>query len=55
TAEDKFPGGKLSVFGLKEEGVDLAMTGLSDEAKKAVEDAKKAIIDGKVTVPEVEN
>lgn len=55
TAEDKFPGGKLSVFGLKEEGVDLAMTGLSDEGKKAVEDAKQAIIDGKVTVPEVEN
>ncbi|CAM3491968.1 Membrane lipoprotein TmpC [Streptococcus pluranimalium] len=52
TKDGKFPGGKVEVFGLKEEGVDLAMTGLSEDGQKAVEDAKKAIIDGDVKVPE---
>ena len=52
TKDGNFPGGKVEVFGLKKEGVDLAMTGLSDEGKKAVEDAKKAIVDGDVKVPE---
>lgn len=53
TKDGKFPGGKLSVFGLKEDGVGLAMTGLSEDGKKAVEDAKKAIVAGDVKVPEV--
>ena len=49
--DDKFSGGNKE-FGLKEDGVSLATTGnhLSAEAKKAVDDAKKEIVDGKVKV-----
>lgn len=50
--DDKFTGGNKQ-FGLKENGVSLATTGnhLSVDAKKAVDDAKQQIVDGKVTVP----
>ncbi|HFU4025077.1 TPA: BMP family protein [Streptococcus suis] len=47
-----FPGGEILQFTLKDGGVDLAETNLSDDASKAVADAKKAILDGKVEVPE---
>ncbi|EHI69055.1 BMP family lipoprotein [Streptococcus ictaluri] len=54
TAADlgKFPGGKITTFGLKEGGVNLTSDKLPKEVKKAVEDAKKAIVYGKITVPE---
>lgn len=48
----EFPGGKVLQFKLADGGVELAETNLSSEASKAVADAKKAILDGKVTVPE---
>ena len=52
TADGKFPGGKVITFGLKDGGVDLTTSNLSEDAKKAVEDAKKLIIDGSVKAPE---
>ena len=52
TAKGEFPGKTTSTYGLKDGGVNLAMTGLSDEAKKAVEEAKMKITDGSVKVPE---
>ncbi len=48
----EFLGGEILQFTLKDGGVDLAETNLSDDASKAVADAKKAILDGKVEVPE---
>lgn len=33
TADKKFPGGKVTTYGLKDKGVDLAPTNLSDDAK----------------------
>ncbi|HEL1612309.1 TPA: BMP family protein [Streptococcus suis] len=50
--EGKFPGGEIIQFSLADGGVDLAETNLSEDATKAVADAKTAILDGKVTVPE---
>lgn len=52
TENKKFPGGSTITYGLKDGGVDLAVTNLSDDATKAVEAAKTDILDGKVTVPE---
>ncbi len=48
----EFPGGKLVRLSLKDKGVELAETNLSDDSKAAVKEAKQAIIDGKVEVPE---
>ncbi|HFI0064304.1 TPA: BMP family protein [Streptococcus suis] len=48
----EFPGGTVVQFSLKDKGVELAETNLSEDASKAVADAKQAIIDGKVEVPE---
>ncbi|MGP5431343.1 BMP family lipoprotein [Enterococcus malodoratus] len=48
----KFPGGKHLTFGLKEEGVDLTKGQLSEEAYKAVSDAKEKIINGDLSVPD---
>ena len=48
----EFPGGQVIVYSLKDKGVDLAVTGLSEEGKKAVEDAKAKILDGSIKVPE---
>ena len=42
----------MIVYSLKDKGVDLAVTNLSEEGKKAVEDAKAKILDGSVKVPE---
>ncbi|EFN97371.1 basic membrane family protein [Streptococcus mitis] len=47
----EFPGGQVIVYSLKDKGVDLAVTNLSEEGKKAVEDAKAKILDGSVKVP----
>lgn len=47
-----FPGGETKRYGLADAGVDLAMTNLSEDAQKAVEEAKEAILNGDVTVPE---
>ena len=52
TAKGKFPGGKTITFGLKDGGVDLTTTNLSEDAKKAVEEAKAKILDGSITVPD---
>lgn len=52
TKAGNFPGGKTTVYGLKDGGVNIATTNLDDEAKKAVEDAKAKIIAGEITVPE---
>lgn len=48
----EFPGGTVVQFSLKDKGVELAETNLSEDASKAVAEAKQAIIDGKVEVPE---
>lgn len=50
--EDKFPGGTTTAYDLKSGGVEVTYDNLNEETKKAVEEAKQAIIDGKVTVPE---
>ena len=47
----EFPGGQVIVYSLKDKGVDLVTTNLSEEGKKAVEDAKAKILDGSVKVP----
>ena len=49
--DNKFSGGNKQ-FGLKEDGVSLSTTGnhLSADALKTVEDLKKQIVDGKITV-----
>ena len=47
----EFPGGQVIVYSLKDKGVDLAVTNLSEEGKKAVEAAKAKILDGSVKVP----
>lgn len=47
----EFPGGQVIVYSLKDKGVDLVTTNLSEEGKKAVEDAKSKILDGSVKVP----
>ena len=41
----------MITFGLKDGGVDLTTKALSDDAKKAVEDAKAKILDGSIKVP----
>ncbi|HFI0120972.1 TPA: BMP family protein [Streptococcus suis] len=48
----EFPGGTVVQFSLKDKGVELAETNLSEDASKAIAEAKQAIIDGKVEVPE---
>ena len=50
-SKGQFPGGKTTVYGLKDGGVDLTTKALSDDAKKAVEDAKAKILDGSIKVP----
>ena len=52
TEKGEFPGGQIIVYSLKDKGVDLVTTNLSEEGKKAVEDAKAKILDGSVKVPE---
>ncbi|MDG6120752.1 BMP family lipoprotein [Lactococcus formosensis] len=52
TKDDKFPGGQVLNYNLKNGGVSLSKDNLSDKTWKEVEAAKQNIIDGKVTVPE---
>ncbi|KHD46262.1 BMP family lipoprotein [Streptococcus hongkongensis] len=52
TEKDKFPGGKVTRFGLKEGAVNLTTADLPKDVKDAVETAKNNIISGKITVPE---
>lgn len=52
SAEGDFPGGEHTVYGLKEDGVGITEGQLSDEAKKAVDEAKEKIISGDIEVPE---
>ncbi|MBM7641859.1 BMP family lipoprotein [Streptococcus loxodontisalivarius] len=47
---DDFAGGTTKTYGLKDKGVDIVTTNLSDDIKTAVEQAKQDIIDGKITV-----
>ena len=47
---NKFPGGKTTTYGLKDNGVDLTKGNLSDNAWKAAQDYKQQIIDGKIKV-----
>ncbi|MGM0212521.1 BMP family lipoprotein [Enterococcus sp. AZ109] len=48
----EFPGGDHLVFGIKEDGVDLTQGQLSENALKAVNEAKQKIIEGTLVVPE---
>lgn len=53
-SQGKFEGGKSKVYGLKEEGVGIAGTSNKNTPKDVldlVEKYKKAIVDGKITVP----
>lgn len=50
--DGEFPGGTVVRYTLKDKGVELAETALSEDASKAVADAKQAILDGKVEIPE---
>ncbi|KXT75056.1 Nucleoside-binding protein [Streptococcus sp. DD10] len=52
TEKGEFPGGKTTTYSLKDKGVDLAETNLSEDAKAAVKEAKEKVLDGSVTVPE---
>ncbi|MGT2887301.1 BMP family protein [Streptococcus didelphis] len=51
-ADGKFPGGKLTVYGLKDGGVDIVTTQLSDSAISSIKEAKEKIISGDIKVPE---
>jgi basic membrane protein A and related proteins len=50
---NKFPGGQVITLGLKDNGVGIPAKNpnLSDDIVKKVEQAKKDVVDGKVTVP----
>jgi basic membrane protein A len=51
-ADGKFEGGKHLTYTLKDGGVDLADGSMSDDAKKAVDEARAGILDGSIVVPE---
>ncbi|MDR2660746.1 MAG: BMP family protein [Lactobacillaceae bacterium] len=51
-AENKFPGGKHLTFAIKDGGVDLVDSKMSDETKKAVDKARQEIKNGDITVPQ---
>ncbi|HGI1289755.1 TPA: BMP family ABC transporter substrate-binding protein, partial [Streptococcus pyogenes] len=46
------PGGKTTVYGLKDGGVEIATTNVSKEAVKAIKEAKAKIKSGDIKVPE---
>lgn len=50
--EGNFPGGKVTVMNLKNEGISLAMEHASPEIQEAVKAAQEKIISGEITVPE---
>ena len=49
---NKFPGGKVISFGLKDNGVSITKGFLSTKAQKAVDQAKQSVVDGKTKVAE---
>lgn len=49
-SEGNFPGGEQIVYGLEENGVGVTNGQLSEQALAAVNEARQAIIDGKITV-----
>ncbi|GMA69227.1 BMP family ABC transporter substrate-binding protein [Leuconostoc litchii] len=49
--DKKFPGGKTIAYGLDDRGVYLTKSELSTSQKDAVKKAEKAIINGKISVP----
>jgi basic membrane protein A len=54
-AEGNFPGGKVTLMGLKEKGVDIAPTSkknVAPEVLEKVEEYRQKIIDGEIVVPE---
>lgn len=48
---NKFPGGQILSFGLKDKGVSITRGEMTDTTWKAVEAARQSVVDGKVTVP----
>ena len=50
--KDDFPGGENLVYGLENDGVSVIRGRMSTEAWMAVQDAKQAILDKQVVVPE---
>lgn len=48
----EFPGGEHLTYALKDGGVDLTAGVISEDAQKAVDEAKQGIIDGDIEVPE---
>ncbi|WP_270181890.1 BMP family lipoprotein [Alkalihalobacillus sp. CinArs1] len=56
TMEDNFPGGKVTEFGLEEDGVGIAETqeNVSEEALKKVEEYKEKIQNGELEVPKTD-
>lgn len=50
--DDKFPGGDVTVYGLKDGGVDIATTNVDDETIKEIDAAKEKIISGDIRVPQ---
>ncbi|HEO7570455.1 TPA: BMP family protein, partial [Streptococcus agalactiae] len=51
TEKKQYPGGKVTVFGLKDSGVDIKEHQLSSEGSVAVKKAKEGIVSGKIQVP----
>lgn len=49
-ANGEFPGGKHTIYGLNEDGVDLVKGQLSDNTWAKVDQAKKDIMSGKITI-----
>ncbi|GEQ32123.1 membrane protein [Marinilactibacillus psychrotolerans] len=50
--EEGFQGGENIVYGLAEDGVGITEGNMSEEAWSAVEEARQAILDGDVEIPE---
>lgn len=49
--DHKFPGGKVTVYGLKDGGVDIATTNVDKDTVKQIEIAKEKIESGDIKVP----
>lgn len=49
--DNKFPGGKVTVYGLKDGGVDIATTNVDKDTVKQIETAKEKIKSGDIKVP----
>ena len=49
---DKFEGNTTRTYGLKDGGIDIVTTNLSDDIKSAVETAKEKVIKGEIKVDE---